>query len=84
MTVQDAATYLTAQCPETGTWTVDRVRKVVAYHRFGSKNSFTEGHIAPAIGEPEDAALVNNVTDSSVTRYRLLLRSPFDGTTTQV
>jgi hypothetical protein len=82
VTVEAAATYLTTTAPETGTWTVERVRGVVAYHRIhlGHPLGFTEGHMAPSAGEPQQVALVNNVTDASVTRYGGLLKSPFNGT----
>jgi hypothetical protein len=84
MTIDAAAAYLNAQVPEynaggapgswNGGWTPDRIRKVLIRGRL------FRGRLVPAIGEPENDALVQNVTDESVAVYKAILRAPFDGT----
>ena len=90
MTVAAAAAYLNAQVPEynaggapgqwNGGWTADRVRGVLATPRLGWVG-VTHGRIDRASGEPATNALVQNVTDGSVTYYKQVLRAPFDGVT---
>ncbi len=75
MTINAAATYLTSTCPETGAWSVERLRKVFTRSRL------SVGRVLVATGEPESDALVQNVADGSVTYYGRILRSPYDGTT---